>query len=173
MIYDNWENLTKYSALMPDAIAAIEEFMATVTAETLSGSYPLIGNEVKASVFDSKTNPLEQGVFEIHRQYMDLQTMLIGEELNYCRVTPKGLKPTMAFDAEKDYQLFDVDLSGAAKLLLKRDCFVIYFPEEAHLTSSTVNGDSQTIKKIVFKIRYHNQQAQIFPETARTLPFRN
>ena len=156
MIYDNWENLTKYSALMPDAIAAIEEFMATVTAETLSGSYPLIGNEVKASVFDSKTNPLEKVVFEIHRQYMDLQTMLIGEEINYCRVTSNGLKPTMEFDVEKDYQLFGVDLSGAAKLLLKRNCFVIYFPEEAHLTSSTVNGESQTIKKIVFKIRYQN-----------------
>ncbi|MFA6723333.1 MAG: hypothetical protein WCS95_01525, partial [Lentisphaeria bacterium] len=64
MIYDNWENLIKYSALMPDAIAVIEKFMAAVTAETPSGSYPLIGNEVKASVFDSKTNPLEQGVFE-------------------------------------------------------------------------------------------------------------
>jgi len=156
MIYDNWENLTKYTALMPDAIAAIEKFMATVSAETPSGSYPLIGNEVKASVFDSKTNPLAKGVFEIHRQYMDLQTMLIGEELNYCRMTPNGLKPTMEFDAEKDYQLFDVDLSGAAKLLLKRNCFAIYFPEEAHLTSSTVNGDSRTIKKIVFKIRYRN-----------------
>ena len=36
MIYDNWENLTKYSALMPDAIAAIEKFMATVSAETPS-----------------------------------------------------------------------------------------------------------------------------------------
>ncbi len=153
MIFDTWNNIAKYSALGPEAFAAIEKFMATVTAETPSGSYPLIGDEVKASVFDSKTNPLEKGVFEIHRQYLDLQTMLIGEELNYCHMTPDGLNPTMAFDAEKDYQLFEVDLSGAAKLLLQRNCFAIYFPEEAHLTSSAVNGDSQPIKKIVFKVR--------------------
>ncbi len=156
MIYDNWENLGKYTALMPDAIAAIEKFMGSATAETACGSYPLIGDEVKASVFDSKTNPVEKGVFEIHRQYMDLQTMLIGEELNYCRLSTEGLTAKMPFDAEKDYQLFDVQLSGAAKLLLKRNCFAIYFPEEAHLTSSAVDGETQPIKKLVFKIRYQN-----------------
>lgn len=153
MIFDTWNNIAKYSALRPDAFAAIEKFMATATAATPSGSYSLIGDEVKASVFEAKTNPLEKGVFEIHRRYLDLQTMLIGEELHFCRVTLDGLNPTMPFDGEKDYQLFAADLTAAAKLLLKRNCFAIYFPEEAHLTSSSVDGDSQPIKKVVFKIR--------------------
>lgn len=154
MIHDSWENFPKYTALMPEAAAAIEQFMKTVTADIPGGSYPLIGEEVRASVFDSKTNPLEKGVFEIHRQYIDLQTMLIGEELNYCRLSPAGLTPRMPFEVEKDYQLFEVDLNGAARLLLNRSCFAIYFPEEAHLTSSAVNDQAVPIKKIVFKIRY-------------------
>ncbi|MFA6928762.1 MAG: YhcH/YjgK/YiaL family protein [Lentisphaeria bacterium] len=156
MIYDNWQNLSKYTELMPAAVAAIAKFMGTVTADTPCGSYPLIGDDVKASVFDSKTNPLEKGVFEIHHQFIDLQTMLIGEELNYCRLSTDGLKETMPFDCEKDYQLFEVDLSEAVKLLLKRNCFAVYFPEEAHLTSSAIDGKTQPIKKIVFKIRYQN-----------------
>lgn len=153
MIFDTWNNIAKYSALGPEAFAAIEKFMATVTAATPSDCYSLIGDDVKASVFESKTNPLEKGVFEIHRRYLDLQTMLIGEEFHFCRVNLDGLNPTMPFDSEKDYQLFAADLTGAAKLQLTRNCFAIYFPEEAHLTSSTVDGHSQPIKKVVFKIR--------------------
>lgn len=162
MIYDYWENLNKYAALMPQAVEAIKEFMSSVTTETACGSYSLIGNEVKASIFDSKTNPLENGVFEIHRQYLDLQSMLIGEEFNYCHLTSDGLKPNMPFDKEKDYQLFQPDIDGASKLLLKKNCFVIYFPEEAHLTCAAINGASQAIKKIVFKVDYQYILASYF-----------
>ena len=155
MIFDLWENFSTYGNIMPEAVKVIEEFMKTATVEMEAKSYPLLGDIVKASVFPSNTVSLDAAVFEIHRQYIDIQTLLIGVEENYYRPC-QGLKARPqheAFNRERDYQLFEVDLQNALHLTLSPGTFVVYFPDEAHLTSLAINNESQPIKKIVFKIQ--------------------
>jgi biofilm protein TabA len=154
MIFDLWRNFSRYGAIMPEAVAVIEDFMKIATPDMAEKSYPLLGDSVKASVFSSKTVLLENAVFEIHRKYLDIQTLLIGVEENYCRAC-QGLRSRPqyeVFDYEKDFQLFEVDLQSAQHLILSSDVFAVYFPEEAHLTSLAVGNECQSIKKIVFKI---------------------
>jgi YhcH/YjgK/YiaL family protein len=154
MILDLWKNFPKYANIMPEAVELIENFMKTATPEMEAKSYPLMGDLVKASVFSSKTVSLDAAVFEIHRRYIDIQTLLVGVEDNYYRPC-RGLKERPqheVFNQEQDYQLFEADLENAQHLTLSPDKFAIYFPEEAHLTSLAQNNVSQPIKKIVFKI---------------------
>lgn len=154
MIFDLWNNFSKYGNIMPDATGVIEEFMKTVTPEMEAKSYPLLGDLVKASVFNSKTVLLEAAVFEIHRKYIDIQTLLLGVEEN-CYRPYEGLKTRPqheVFNQEKDYQLFEADLQNTLHLTLSPGTFAVYFPDEAHLTSLAINNESQPIKKIVFKI---------------------
>ncbi len=153
MIFDQWCNFLNYAALLPEAAEAVAAFRRNAAPDMAAGSWELHGKLARASVFDSQTTPeLARAVWEIHRDYADIQTLLCGAELNYCRLSAAGLTPTMEFDVEKDYRLFQPELESALQLTLTPQTFAIYWPEEAHITSFTVGDGVQPIRKIVFKI---------------------
>ena len=152
MIWDQWKNFEQYPIFTAETMAAIREFQNRLTPGFPVGSYPLLGERLKVSIFDSETAPeAMQGVFEIHRQFADLQTLLAGDELAYVRDTG-ALNPRMEFDEKKDYQLFDPNLDNTARIVLNPKNFVVYLPEEAHLTSVSTNGIVVPLHKVVYKI---------------------
>ena len=153
MIFDEWRNFLNYAALLPEAAEAIAAFQRDAAPDMAGGTYELHGKLARASVFDSKTTPeLGKAVWEIHRDYADIQTLLCGVELNCCRPSAEGLTPTMEFDADQDYQLFKPEPGPALQLTLTPRTFAIYWPGEAHITSFTVGDGVQPIRKIVFKV---------------------
>ena len=152
MLYDKWENFLKYSALMPGAAQAVKKFIETADADTANGSYDSGVDGVKISVFDSATTAdYQDAVWEIHQEYADIQTLLAGKEINFCR-SPEGLTPKMEYDEKNDYQLFYSEKSDDLQLTLQPGRFAVYLPNEAHITSFNTDGTSQPIKKIVFKV---------------------
>lgn len=157
MIYDSWENIGIYRRLMPDAVEAMQEFMRNARPDMEEKTYPLLGEELKASVFSYRTRALADSVFEIHRQCIDLQTVLAGCEINYCG-NLRLLKPRMEFDSAGDYQLFEADLTDAARMLLTPGRFAVYFPDEPHLTA-LANAAPEKVKKVVFKINHQMMEA--------------
>lgn len=152
MLYDKWENFLNYSALMPEAARAVMKFAGTADAALGNGSYDSGVKGVGISVFDSKTTAdYKDAVWEIHKDYADIQTLLAGREINFCR-SPEGLTPKMEYDARADYQLFHPEKGDDLQLTLLPGYFAIYLPGEAHITSFTADGASQPVKKIVFKV---------------------
>ena len=152
MLYDKWENFLNYSALLPEAAEAIYNFVKNATPETPNGSHDSGVDGLKISVFDSKTTlDYKDSVWEIHKEYADIQTLLVGSEVNFCR-RPEGLTAKTEYDEKADYQLFYSEASDDLKLTLTPERFVIYLPNEAHITSFNTDGTSQPIKKIVFKV---------------------
>ncbi|MPM52146.1 hypothetical protein SDC9_98902 [bioreactor metagenome] len=152
MIWAEWKDFSRCSIFIAEAAAAIQEFQSRLTAELPTGSYPLLGEKLKVSIFESKTVPkAERGVFETHRQFADLQTLLIGEELAFVR-DATGLTPRMEFDEKQDYQLFEPELENSARIVLNSKRFVVYLPSEAHLTSIGVAGTEVPLRKVVYKI---------------------
>ena len=153
MLYDEWKNFLNYSALMPEAAEAVMNFVKSANADTANGSHDSGVEGLKISVFDSKTtDDFQKSVWEIHKEYADIQTLLKGSEVNYFRRHIEELTPKMEYDAKSDYQLFEPVEGDALKLTLTPERFAIYFPEEGHITSFTTDGTSQPIKKIVFKV---------------------
>ena len=152
MLYGKWEDFLNYSALMPEAANAVMKFIKTASADTANGSYDSGVDGLKISVFDSKTTAdYKDSVWEIHKEYADIQTLLAGAEVNFCR-DPEGLTPKMEYDEKADYQLFWSEKSDDLQLTLIPGRFAIYLPNEAHITSFNADGTSRPIKKIVFKV---------------------
>lgn len=152
MLYDTWENFSRYSALMPEAVRAVLAFVEKAAADTPSGSYDSGVDGLKISVFDSRTTAAYQdSVWEIHKEYADIQTLLAGAEVNFCR-TPEGLTPKMEYDEKQDYQLFYPEKGDDLTLTLLPGRFAVYLPGEAHITSFHTDGFSRPIRKIVFKV---------------------
>ena len=156
MIFDQWRNFSNYAPLLPEVAEAMIAFQRDATPDMANGSCELCGKLAKALVFDSKTTAgIDAAVWEIHHDYADIQTLLVGAECNYCRPTAEGLTPTMAFDSDKDYQLFQPELlDSALQLALTPATFAVYFPKEAHITSFTIGNGTQPIRKIVFKVHH-------------------
>ncbi len=152
MLYDKWENFLNYSALLPEAAQAIYYFLKNATPETPCGSHDSGVDGLRISVFDSKTTAdYKDSVWETHRDHADIQTLLVGSEVNFCR-RPEGLTAKTEYDEKADYQLFYSEAADDLKLTLTPERFAIYFPNEAHITSFNTDGTSQPIKKIVFKV---------------------
>ena len=153
MLYDKWENFLNYSALLPEAAQAICDFVKNATPETSNGSHDSGVDGLRISVFDSKTTlDYKDAVWEIHKEYADIQTLLVGAEVNFCRHHIETLIPKTEYDAKADYQLFYSEAGDDLKLTLTPERFAIYLPNEAHITSFNTDGTSQPIKKIVFKV---------------------
>ena len=95
------------------------------------------------------TKPREQGVFETHRKYVDVQVIFQGEE--FMEVTcPRKLTLREAYNPERD-AIFYEDFAHAARLHLRVGDAAIYFPEDAHMGALQVS-DPKLVRKTVIKV---------------------
>jgi biofilm protein TabA len=94
----------------------------------------------------------EQGKWEAHRRYIDLQYVALGtERIGYAhlsRLTQGDYNP------DKDFQA----LSGDGDfVILSAGDFMLLFPEDAHMPGMAV-GDPVQVKKVVVKIAISPQE---------------
>ncbi len=110
------------------------------------GRIDLDGDRVFALVQHYNTKPKEQGVWEAHRKYIDIQYVAEGRELmGYA-----NLEHLQAgeYDAEKDVVL----LKGEGSyVLMKPGTFVILMPVDAHIPQVAVDSP-EPVKKVVIKV---------------------
>jgi biofilm protein TabA len=88
---------------------------------------------------------------EGHIKYIDVQILVSGEEeigvLPSRRVTHKS-----AYNEERDFWNAPVSAGEMEIFLLKKDDYMVLFPEDAHAPQLAVNGLSLNVKKIVAKV---------------------
>ncbi len=149
MIFDKLENLSLYWSLSPDfddAIGALETMLA-------SGEIPLgkgtVSDRVRYEVSECATKNREDGAFEAHRVYADIQIPLEGSE-RFLTGWTESMTEAVPYDAEKDICFLEGDAQG--EIRLAPGSFVIVFPSDAHMPL-IADGGSGTNKKIVFKVR--------------------
>ena len=114
--------------------------------ELQPGRIELDGNRVFALVQHYNTKPKEQGVWEAHRKYIDIQYVAEGRELmGYANL---GHLQAGEYDGEKDFLL----LKGEGSyVLMKPGTFVILMPEDAHIPQVAVDAP-EPVKKVVIKV---------------------
>ena len=127
------------------------EFLRQFTPDRENGKYVLLEDRVYANVQSYVPRDLAQGVVEYHREFVDLQTVLAGEEDIYY-VPTAGLAETKAYDAAGDYGLFAFDAKEAVRCRLTPGNFVIFFPEEGHMPCIAATGKPAEVKKVVLKL---------------------
>jgi len=147
MIFDILGNNALYAGLGHNLPAGLE-FLREHDLTTLPlGRMEIDGNNLYALVQEYKTKPAEQGVWEAHRQYIDIQYMVAGRErmgfTNIRSMTSGEYVP------ERDFQ----PMTGSGNTLeLFANSFVIFFPEDGHMPGLLIDSP-EMIRKVVLKVK--------------------
>jgi YhcH/YjgK/YiaL family protein len=149
MITDKLENAYMYFPCHPEFRAAFEFLRKTDFQHTCTGRYNIDGDDAFALVQEIETKPVDQCVFEAHRQYIDIQYIISYEEkIGYCPV--ERLNPSDGYSDSKDSITYD----GAGDIIsLRAGYFAIFFPHEGHMPGISLNEKHGISKKVVLKVR--------------------
>jgi biofilm protein TabA len=148
MIFDNIKNCEKYENININFKRSFE-FLKREDLKLLSpGRYEIDGNEVFALIQQYETKDLEGREYEAHKQYIDIQYMMEGEE-GMAFSSINDLYVTSEYEEEEDAMLLDGE-----KILHKLNAeeFYVFFPEEPHLPG-VMNVEKKNVKKVVIKIK--------------------
>jgi biofilm protein TabA len=110
-----------------------------------AGKYPIIGEQVFASVSEAPSHKKEEVQWESHRKYIDLQYIIRGRELigiadiSKASITKPYTGDAVNYTAEGDYYV------------ASQSEFFLFFPNDAHRPTIKVDG-YDVVKKIVIKI---------------------
>ena len=114
------------------------------------GRYPVDGDDLYYIVQHYTTKPIDQGRFESHKKYIDIQALIAGQEiLGYSPI--HGLEVVEPYDEAKDIMFYRVG-TILAQTRLEPGLFCLLYPHDAHLPSCQVTCPA-AVHKVVFKIR--------------------
>lgn len=148
MINDKITNSGKYIGINPDFKKAFD-FLASIDGGTAPGRYEL-SDTAYVNVMEGDTKPREEGVFESHDIYADIQYMVRGcEMIDVCDA--EGLAVTED-NRDSDYKLL-AEPKEYAQAYLGEGWFAVLFPGEAHRPMTAPNGVPAHVIKAVAKIK--------------------
>jgi len=148
---------TSHLAWLRPAFAYLDELFTPGSAASLKIQSLTAGEtfkrELSAGTFALEqvylTKPRDQGIYETHRKYVDVQVIVAGEE--YMEVThPGSLTIRDAYNPERD-ATFYLDVTHGSRLHLRAGDAAIYFPDDAHMGALQITGP-QLVRKAVLKV---------------------
>lgn len=150
MILDRLEHANRYLAIHPGIAKAIRYLQNHDLTQLAIGKHPIDGDNLLVIIDEYETVAVETTDYEAHKTYIDLQVILAGQE--QMGILPlKTQKPSKAYDAEKDFQLFSREEPNGFMVTVTAGMFTIFFPTDAHMPC--IGVPAQKVKKAVFKIR--------------------
>lgn len=146
MIIDSIDRAAVYAAISPAFAQAMTFLYEHRNGGLPDGRYPICENAYAlVKRYDSKD--AEQCKYEAHRDYVDVQYVVSGEE--YIGWAPLANMTVDTYLEEKD----QYRLSGKGALYpLHAGEYMILFPEDAHMPCVKLS-QSCPVEKIILKIR--------------------
>jgi biofilm protein TabA len=125
-------------------------YLRNFDADTPEGRHTLDGDDLFALVQRYHTGPATEKRFEAHREYIDIQYVVSGQE-RVLYVPVEGLQVDTPYRAGEDIELY-ADPAASSSLLLRPGEFAIFFPEDAH-KPGCMAGSRAEVTKVVVKVR--------------------
>lgn len=149
MLFSESSIVEKYNYLDEKFRCAYEWLRGTDTAALEEGSYPIMGDSVVANVQEYTTFPSEQGYFETHEKYFDIQYVVSGiERFGICK--REGLT-VRSVDEKADLILYEEpEYSGS--VILRQGDLIVVAPEDAHKPRCQAGQKPCSVKKVVVKV---------------------
>ncbi|MEZ3139798.1 N-acetylneuraminate anomerase [Citrobacter braakii] len=138
------------AGLHPVLQQALTLAVAANPQEKTPGRYELQGDNIFMNVMQFATQSPEQKKAELHREYIDIQVLLSGEERILFGMTDSA-RQCEEMHVEDDYQLCS-QIADEQAMVLKQGRFVIFMPGEPHKPGCVVKAPMD-IKKVVIKVR--------------------
>jgi biofilm protein TabA len=136
---------------MRKALDFLEHAPAAEFAGLPDGKIDIDGDKVFALVQSYKTAAAgDPVVFEVHRQYIDVQYVAAGDEVMAWAST-EGLPATAEYEAAKEAWFAAKPLAETTLLRLAAGELAIFYPTDAHAPRLAA-GEPAPVKKIVVKV---------------------
>ncbi|MCM1342641.1 MAG: YhcH/YjgK/YiaL family protein [Lachnospiraceae bacterium] len=156
---ERYEDIKKISE---EAYIFLQELQSSFWKD---GKYEL-GNGVYVNIESYVTQERSSRQFENHRQYIDIQVMLDGEEIiEICPI--KNMIVSIPYNAEKDI-IFYANSKLGTQQILKRGEYLIIYPGQAHMPCVRVQK-SVGVRKAVIKIPFCRLKYILFMDIDGTL----
>jgi YhcH/YjgK/YiaL family protein len=149
MIIDTLDNANVYESLGPRFVQAFEYLRSCRPATDATGSHALDGDNLFVNVDEYTTKPLDQGRWEAHRRYADIQYVVTGSErMGHAAIDDLTLEK--AYDAETDVAFFTG--GGGVMLRVPAGTFTVFMPEDGHMPC-IIDDAATPVRKVVVKVR--------------------
>jgi YhcH/YjgK/YiaL family protein len=117
--------------------------------ELPAGRHEIDGDEVYALVMEVDLKPMEEGLWEAHRRYADIQYVVSGtERMGITDIST--LKTSKPYDAKGDAELF---VGSGQSVLVAAGCFAVFLPQDGHMPGLRPGTEAAKVKKVVVKVR--------------------
>ena len=147
MIYDIIANKDLYTAMGDKYVKAFAFIENAMKNGVETGRHDIDGDEVYANVSAYETKA--DGVYEAHKNYIDLQFVLeVHEQIFWKNI--KDCEITKEYEADGDYMLLNAE--EPVVLDMPAGSFAILYPEDVHAPGRAYRAAS-AVKKIVVKIK--------------------
>lgn len=147
MILDSLNNAQLYYGISDQMAAGLKWLQQTDLTSCELGRHEIDGSECYALVMEYETKPVEDGLWEAHRKYIDVQSVVSGAEW-MGRGDIVDMKTTKEYDESGDGLL----LSGTGDFFtVAENNFVVFFPHDVHMPSVTADSP-QHVRKVVVKV---------------------
>lgn len=150
MIIDKLENFNMYN--FGEAWKVAFEFLSSLTPDSEDKKYHIQGDNIFAIVMSYKTTLPQTAILESHRNYVDIQTVIVGAECFECSFRD-DLTVSVPYDKSKDIELYKRIIPGHTRVNVIPGIFVMLYPHDAHMAGLMINEQEKIVKKVVVKIK--------------------
>lgn len=150
MIFGNIHQPQTYNYLPSILKQAVTYFKQTNMLDIPVGRYELEKNLLYVNVMEFDTGLAEQKQAEVHKEYIDIQFLISGEERIFFGLENSKNMTSKEYDVINDYYLVS-SISSESELLLLPGMFAIFLPEQPHKPGCCIDN-SMPLKKAVMKM---------------------
>lgn len=143
------ETFIRHYQKHPERWEAAFKFMRENNLTTCPLGKTVLSDDISVNVSEYTTREPGEEKLEAHRQYIDLQYVVVGKELQGVAKLNET-KEVAPYDEKKDVGFYKTPVINYH--VAAPDRFLIYFPGDAHIPNIQY-GEKATVRKVVFKIK--------------------
>ncbi|WP_050622555.1 YhcH/YjgK/YiaL family protein [Clostridium phoceensis] len=148
MIFTHRNDCDRYQGITPNLDVALRFIQATDLDALEPGKHSISGQDVWVRISDVTTKPEEEAVLEAHRDFLDIQMVLRGEEIIRCGFLGQMTHVTDTCP-DRDVSFY----SGPSQPITLTDGqLLILFPDDVH-APALAKGKPSVVRKALFKVR--------------------
>ena len=135
----------------PDVWEAVAVFLKEKDLNALPLGRNEIGEGAFANVAEYETKL--KNVYELHRQYIDVQLLARGCEVVFVADKEQAREPQGEFNVEGDFVLY-ANADNARCVMVSPESYQLFYPSDAHKPCMAADGCPQPVRKVCVKIPY-------------------
>ncbi len=148
MLFANIKIAEKYNYLEEKFTVAYKWLEKTDLSALAVGSYPILGDTVVANIQEYTTIKPEEGYFETHEKFFDIQYVVSGkEQFGFCKRDGLVVRERI----EENDLIFYEEPALSGTVLLEAGDLIVVAPEDAHKPRCQAAGP-EAVKKVVVKV---------------------